>query len=239
MRMHTKSGRSRWPYVIGSALVVVAVAGGLVYTSNQPTPEPTQSAAPAPTPTATAPAAGGSGASDGDEGAAPTGCLGGPERNAAMVVAAQSAAPHTTFGAIEVAASFHKFIWQYPYQPIEDYSAVASALIPATATAEWKDLAASTQAAGDNPSQGVVAAGTPFYTSTANGLWRVTEDSTADRVTVELAVLYVIDGALSPTDIAGIGLVMVWQNDAWYVESGVKVDEEKLATGGTRFTGGC
>ena len=239
MRMHTKSGRSRWPYVFGSALVVVAVAGGLVYTANQPTPEPTQSAEPAPTPTGTAPAAGGSGASDGDEGAAPTGCLGGQDRNAAMVLAAQSAAPHTTFGAVEVAASFHKFIWQYPYQPIEDYSTVASTLIPETATATWKDLSASMQGAGDDPSQGVVAAGTPFYTSTVNGLWRVTEDSTADRVTVELAVAYVIDGALSPTEIAGMGLVMVWQNDAWYVESGVKVDQEKLANGGTRFTGGC
>ena len=68
MRMHTKSGRSRWPYVIGSALVVVAVAGGLVYASNQPTPEPTQAAAPTPTPSPTRPATGGSGASDGDDG---------------------------------------------------------------------------------------------------------------------------------------------------------------------------
>jgi hypothetical protein len=238
MRMHTKSGRSRWPYVIGSALVVVAVAGGVVYASNQPTPEPTQSAAP--TPSATAPADGGSsGAGDGDVGAAPTGCLGGQERNAAMVLAAQSAAPHTTYGAIEVAASFHRFLWQYPYLPVSEYSTVGSEVIAETATDVWKDLPASAQAAGDNPSQGVVAAGTPFYISTANGLWRVTEDSTADRVTVELVAGYVVEGALSPTEVAVIGLVMVWQNDAWHVESGVQVDQDKLAAGGTRYTGGC
>jgi hypothetical protein len=240
MRMHTKSGRSRWPYVIGSALVVVAVAGGLVYTANQPTPEPAQSAAPAPTPTATAPAAGGSGASDGDEGAAPTGCLGGPIRDAVMVAAAQSAAPHTTYGAIEVATSFYRFFWQSPSPAVTESSYIADEVIASTANAAWKDVAA--QYESDAWAQLVAekqAYGSAFYVSTANGIWRVTEDSTSDRVTVEVAVGYVFDDVLSPTEVAGMGLVMVWENDAWRVEGGVGIDQDKLAAGGTRFTGGC
>ena len=240
MRMHTKSGRSRWPYVIGSALVVVAVAGGLVYTANQPTPEPTQSAEPAPTPTATAPAAGGSGASDGDEGAAPTGCLGGQDRNAAMVLAAQSAAPHTTFGAVEVATSFYRSLWQYPAPSAEESNAVAAGLIASTATPAWRDVSAQYQSeAWAQLVSKNQAYGSSFYVSTANGIWRVTEDSTTDRVTVEMAVGYVFDDVLSPTEVAGLALVMVWENNGWRVEGGVPVDQDKLAAGGTRFTGGC
>jgi hypothetical protein len=239
MRMHTKSGRSRWPYVIGSALVVVVVAGGLVYTANQPAPEPTQSAEP--TPTTTVPADGGSsGAGDGDEGAAPTGCLGGQERNAAMVLAAQTAAPHTTFGAVEVATSFYRSLWQYPAPSAEESNAVAAGLIASTATPAWKDVA--TQYQSEAWAQLVSknqAYGSSFYTSTANGIWRVTEDSTTDRVTVEMAVGYVFDDVLSPTEVAGLALVMVWENNGWHVESGVPVDQDKLAAGGTRFTEGC
>ena len=240
MRMHTKSGRSRWPYVIGSALVVVAVAGGLVYASNQPTPEPTQSAAPTPTPTTTAPADGGSsGASDGDDGAAPTGCLGGQDRNAAMVVAAQSAAPHTTYGAIELATSFYRFYWQYPYAPAEQLDEVSRTLMSSDAPADFKQLANSFDAVGNNPVPGVVSAGTPFYMSTTNGLWRVSEDSTADRITVSLAAGYVIDGALSPTEAGVVGFIMVWENDAWRIETGIVPDQDLLAAGGTKYTGGC
>jgi hypothetical protein len=240
MRMHTKAGRSTWPYVIGAAVVVVAVAGGIVYSSAQPGGEPTAVASSAPTPSPSAPADGGSsGAGDGDGGVAPTGCLGGQDRNAEMVLTAQKAATHTTYGAVEVATSFYRFLWQYPYPAVSESDTVSTAVVADTATDVWKDIAGSYEAAGNDATQGVVPAGTPFHTSTTNGLWRVTEDSTADRVTVELAAGYVIDGALSPSEVAGIGLVMVWQNDAWQVESGTTVDQTKLAAGGNRYTGGC
>jgi hypothetical protein len=237
--MHTKSGRSRWPYVIGSALVVVAVVGGLVYTANQPTAEPTPTAMP--TPTATAPVDGGSsGAGDGEEGVAPTGCLGGQIRDAVMVTAAQSAAPHTTYGAIEVATSFYRFFWQSPSPAVTESSYIADNVIASTANAAWKDVAA--QYESETWEQLVAEKqvfGSSFYVSSANGIWRVTEDSTSDRVTVEVAVGYVFDDVLSPTEVAGVGLVMVWENDAWRVEGGAPIDQDKLAAGGTRFTGGC
>jgi hypothetical protein len=241
MRMHTKAGRSTWPYVIGAAVVVVAVAGGIVYSSAQPGGDPTAVASSEPS--ASAPnepsEAGSSGAGDDDGGVAPTGCLGGQDRNSAMVLTAQKAAQQTTYGAVEVATSFYRFLWQYPYPSASESEAVSTAVMADTATDVWKDIAGSYEAAGNDATQGVVPAGTPFHTSTTNGLWRVTEDSTADRITVELAVGYVIDGALSPSKVAGIGLVMVWQDGAWKVESGTAVDQTKLAAGGNRYTGGC
>jgi hypothetical protein len=239
MQMHTASGRSRWPYVIGCALVIVAIAGGIGYAATQPAAAPPV-ATPSATPTPTAPATGGdSGAGDDENDVAPTGCLGGSERNAAMVLAAQQQAKHTTFGAVEVATSFYRFLWQYPYPPASELQAVSGGFMAAGASSQWVDLARAYGAAGDNPSQGVVPAGTPFYTSSTNGLWRVTEDSTSDRITVDLAVGYVIDGALSPTEVAGMGMVMVWENDAWRFEAATYVDQDKLAAGGNRYTGGC
>ena len=237
MRMYTKAGRSRWPYVIGATVVVVAVAGGIAYSATQPSREPTAEAPS--TPSASAPSGGSSGAGDDEDGVAPTGCLGGQDRNADMVLATQKAAKHTSFGAVEVATSFYRYLWQYPYPSATENETVSATVVADTATDEWKDIAASYQAAGDDATQGVVPAGTPFHTSTTNGLWRVTEDSTADRVTVELATGFVIDGALSATKAAGIGLVMVWQNGTWQVESGTTVDQTKLAAGGNRYTGGC
>ena len=99
MRMYTKAGRSRWPHVIGAAVVVVAVTGGVVYSVTQPNGEPTAVASS--TPSTSAPAGGSSGAGDDEEGVAPTGCLGGQDRNAEMVLAAQKSAKHTSYGAVE------------------------------------------------------------------------------------------------------------------------------------------
>lgn len=242
MRMYDKAGRSRWPYVIGAAVVIVAVAGGIVYTSTRPpsTPNAGTSGTPTSSPSASTPApSGSSGAGDGEDDVAPTGCLGGLDRNAAMVLAAQKSAKHTTSGAVEVAAAFYRFLWQYPYPPAQDVDTVGSSVIAGTATHAWKDIAAGYAAAGDNPTQGYLSAATPFHVSTTNGLWRVAETSTADRVNVETAVGYVVDGELSPTKVAGIGLVVVWQDDSWHVESGSQIDQAKLAAGGNRYTAGC
>jgi hypothetical protein len=240
MRMYTKAGRSRWPYVIGGAVVVVAVAGGIVYSSAQPGGDPAAVASSEPTPSASAPSDGGSsGAGDDDDGVAPTGCLGGQDRNALMVLDAQKTASHTTYGAVEVATSFYRFYWQYPYAPADQLDAVSSGVIGSNAPDSFKQLSTSFEAVGDNPTGGKFAAGTPFHMSSTNGLWRVSEESTPDRIIVSLAAGYVIDGALSPTEVGVGGFVMVWENDAWHVESGISPDQDLLAAGGTRYTGGC
>jgi hypothetical protein len=156
-----------------------------------------------------------------------------------MVLAAQQEAPHTTFGAVEVATAMHRWLWQYPSPTTEEATAVSESLIASEAPDGYRDLAGYFEGVGDDPSTGVVAAGTPFYVSSTNGVWRVTEDSTPDRIKVTMGTSYVIDGALSPTETTVNGFAMVWEDDAWHVAAGVVVDQEKLGAGGTRYTGGC
>ena len=239
MRMVTASGRSRWPIVIGATALVVAIRGGIAYTATRPTPTPnaapsTATAPPPPIPAGTAGPGG-----IGDD-VAPTGCLGGQDRNVNMVLTAQTDAKHTTYGAVEVATAVYRWLWQYPNPPASESDTIGSEVVSSTASAAWKDVAVQYESDEWNTIiADYKATGGSFHTSSTNGLWRITEDSTADRVNVELALGYVIDGALSPTRSTGIGLVLVWEDDAWRIESGTSVDQTKLAAGGTRYTAGC
>lgn len=240
MRMVTASGRSRWPLVIIGAVVVVALGGGIAYSVIGRDAEPVavpSSAAPSPTssPSATG---GSSGAGDEEDGVAPTGCLGGQDRNVNMVLTAQAEAKQTAFGAVEVATSFYRWLWQYPNPSPTDADAVSAGVIASTANESFKDLAGSYQGVSDMTA-GEVPAATPFHLSSTNGLWLVSEASTSDRVEVNLAEGYVIDGELSPSKSAVIALTMVWEDGGWHVESGGTPDQAKLANGGTRYTGGC
>jgi len=242
MRMHTATGRSRWPYVIGGAVAVAAIAGGVAFGVTRPNDEPI--AAPTTSPPASAaptaaPTGGSSGAGDNEDDVPPTGCLGGPDRDADMVLAAQDEAQHTTYGAVEVATTFYRFLWQYPYPSTGEAARVQESIMAGSAPEAFADIAAGYQAVGDNPTQGVLPAGTDFHLSTTNGLWRVAETSTPDRVEVSLAAGYVVDGALSPTKVAVNGFVMVWEDDGWRIEQGLIIDQDRLAAGGTRYTGGC
>ena len=240
MRMHTATGRSRWPFVIVGGVAAVALIGGVAFAATRPGDEPVAAPSTSTPATPTAPVTGGSsGAGDDEDDVAPTGCLGGQDRNAAMVVAAQGEAKHTTYGAVEVATSFYRFLWQYPYPSAADSKAVSNAIMAADTPAAFADIAGGYAAAGDNPTQGVVPAGTDFHISSTNGLWGVSEGSTPDRVEVSLAAGYVIDGALSPSKVAVNGFIMVWEDDAWHIEQGLTIDQDRLAAGGTRYTGGC
>ena len=236
MRMYTKAGRSRWPHVIGAAVVVVAVTGGVVYSVTQPNGEPTAVASS--TPSTSAPAGGSSGAGDDEEGVAPTGCLGGQDRNAEMVLAAQKSAKHTSYGAVEVAASIYRWMWQSPYPAEAEANAVSAGIMAKSANDSFKNLAASYSAAPDMTG-GQVAEGTPYHLSTTNGLWSITEGSDGDQVEVNLAAGYVINGELSSSKAAVISMTMIWEADSWHLLSGGTPDQDKLAAGGNRFTGGC
>lgn len=236
MRMYTQAGRSRWPYVIGAAVVVVAVAGGVVYSVTQPNGEPTAVASNKPS--TSAPSGGSSGAGDGDEGAAPTGCLGGQDRNSEMVLAAQKSAKQTTYGAVEVAASIYRWLWQSPYPTEAEANAVSAGIMAKSANDSFKNLAASYSAAPDMTG-GKVAEGTPYHLSTTNGLWSIAEGSDGDQVEVNLAAGYVINGELSSSKAAVISMTMIWEADSWHLLSGGTPDQDKLAAGGNRFTGGC
>jgi len=218
-------------------MLVVVIGGGIAYSVTRPAADPI--AAPtSSTPTPTAPATSGN-EGLGDD-VAPTGCLGGFDRNADMVLTAQAEAKHTTFGAVEVATAFYRWGWQYPYPVPAEADAVSADIMASTANDSFQDLASAYETFADaDMTSGQVPANTPFHLSTTNGLWMISEGSSADKVEVNLAEGYVVNGALSPTKAAVISLTMIWEDDAWHLESGGTPDQAKLTNGGTRYTGGC
>lgn len=241
MAMVTKSGRSRWPLTIGAALLIVAIGGGITYSVTRPAPEPlagpsVASSMPTSSPTATSP---GRVVELGDD-VAPTGCLGGLDRNADMVLAAQASAKHTTYGAVETATAIYRWLWRYPTPPSSESDIIGAEIISSAATPTWKNVTAQYESAfwTEQVSEYEARDG-EFHTSSTNGLWRVAEGSTIDEVDVELSLGTVVDGALSPTKSTASGFTMVWEDERWHLQSGFVVDETKLTTAGTRFTGGC
>lgn len=236
--MYSADGRSRWPWVIGALVLAVLIAAAIVWgTSRGAGGKPIASGTPTATSTPTPSSTTDSGASDGGDGAAPTGCLGGPNYDAASVLTAQKDAPNSDFGAVEVAAAFYRFSFQYPYPSVGEQQTVAGKLRASGAPASyWKPYTAAQ--AGNNPTQGVLPAGTSFTMSTVNGLWRV-QDGGNGQLIVDLAEGYVVNGSLSPTKVGVGGFYMKWENGGWHIIDSHVVDQQKLAAGGTHFTAGC
>src|ERR1700709_765196 len=132
MRTYTASGRSRWPFIVGGAVLIVVIALAVVYGLSQnpanTTAAPmTAAATPSVTPTTTTQPT--SSAGDGDSGVAPTGCLGGQQRDGGMVRKAQKLAAHTTFGAVDAAAAFARWSFQYPYPAASDSSSLSKVIV--------------------------------------------------------------------------------------------------------------
>jgi hypothetical protein len=213
--------------IIGAIVLVVAVVIVLVMTtaSGNKRTDPTGS----PTPTATT-----SQSAD----TAPTGCLGGRNRDAAMLLAAQKAAPHTMNGAVELATAMVRWSFRYPGTSVEDAHTISDAVISSTASASFKDLAG-TAAQNPNTSGGAVPDGTPFYLTTANGVWHV-ESSSSDAVSVSIGAVYVVNGAVSPQLRSSTTFSLVWERGAWRIKSGsIDRTTEDLFRVGEAFTGGC
>lgn len=238
-RMYSATGRSRWPLLVGGLVAVVGLGGGVALAL---TPHDAPAATVlSPTPTDGPPSsstAADTGVGDDEDGAPPTGCLGGLDRDAAMVLTAQKEAAHTPYGAVETATAFYRFVWQSPAPPTEELNSVSQAVMADDANPTFRDLAGSYAKVPDITG-GVVSAGRAFHLSTTNGVWMIDSNATADRVTVDIATGYVIDGALSPSKVAAIGMTMVWEHDAWHLLEGAQVDQAKVSNGAIRFTGGC
>ena len=235
---HPKPPARRWPLILGGgAGVATAVAA---YCILAPTDVTTPIASPtgmADTPRAATsePSPTSSLALDPIADAPPTGCLAGPERDAAMVISSLERAPRTSNGAVEVAASLVRWITQSPIPPAEDVREVQAA---AVASGSDIDLD-SALTPGADMSNGFVPAGTDFYLSTAPGVWDV-ESSDVDTVTVAVGTGFVIDGALSPTQRGSATMTMLWQDEHWKLlsSSGSRPPTDLFATG-SAFTGGC
>jgi hypothetical protein len=200
--------RSRWAIgalivVVVAAVVVIAVR---VYSSDS-APEgaggadPSASESPAPV----EPSA-----------AAVTGCLGGEQRDAAMVRAAQDSAEQSEVGAVEVSAAFVRWLNQYPY-PADAEQVQQTAL---SAEAPTRDLVAFFDAQPDL-SGGLVPEEEPYWLSTVSGVYFV-ESADPDVVTASIGTALVRDGELSPS----------------LKSEGTRTTENLFAIG-TPFSGGC
>lgn len=214
--------------IVGIAIAVVAaIVIAIVFAMGQGGGKPTSS----PTPTTTA-------SPSQKPDTQPTGCLGGRNRDASMVLAAQKAAPHTEIGAVELATSMVRWSFRYPGTNVQDAQTVSDAIISLEASAAFRDLAG-TAAQNPNTSGGAVPDGTKFYLTTANGVWRV-EASTANAVSVSVGAVYVINGAVSPQLKSSTTFSLVWETGAWRIKSGsIDRTTEELFSIGNAFTGGC
>lgn len=230
-RRVARAGRNLFIALLVGAVLIVAIVVAFVAGRSTSTP----SAAPtSETPTHLSRGAPTTGSSD----AAPTGCLGGPGRDVSMLLNAQAAAPHSSFGAVEVAAAFLRWAYRYPYPTDAQADQVASRLVSSRASSSFRDIAASFRSAKDITG-GQVARGTSFYLSTATGSWVVQGGQSASRVTVDLTAAYVVDGQLSSTKSAAVSATVVWESGGWRLLSEQAPDTGLLSAGGTQFTAGC
>lgn len=220
------SRRRLWIVVAVVAAVAIVIAVLLVVPNLRtkvvigPTPSPT------PTASTATPAA------------APSGCLGGSARDAAMLTSAQQEASHTTTGAVEVAAAFVRWTFRHPTPTADEANQASASIIASTASDSFKNLAASA-AANPNPSGGAVADGTDFYVSTAPGVWYLDRPG-KDEVTVSVGAGYVVNGTLNPSLRSSSTFTLVWERGAWRIQSGsLDHTTEELFRIGTPFSGGC
>jgi hypothetical protein len=167
---------------------------------------------------------------------APTGCLGGLRRNAAMILKAQKLAPHTTNGAVEVATAFVRWLNQYPYPSPSTYGEIEKSGL--SSSAPTQDLA-KFFASDPNLSGGLVPDGTTYYPSTVPGVYYV-ESASTDSVSASIGTGFVVQGVLSPTIRGSITVTVHWEDGAWkFVSSKGNRTTEDLFSIGTPFTDGC
>jgi hypothetical protein len=206
--------------VIAAAVVVLVIALRPAPTNQVDTaPEPT------PTPSTTV-------VTDQE----PTGCLGGPERDAAMLLAAQAAAPHTTSGAVEVATAFTRWIQRYPLPTGDEAASVQQSVL--TANSFTDDLPGYLDSS-KNLSGGILPDGQTYYMSSVPGVWH-TESAEPDSAVVTIGTAFVVDGELSPQLRSSITVNMTWADGVWKVAdaNGTRATQDLYAIG-TTFTGGC
>ncbi|WP_104177389.1 hypothetical protein [Cryobacterium sp. Y50] len=223
--------RRTWPWIVGAAILIGAlIIAGAVYYGSQagtatPTAEPTTPVASSTPSPSTTPVD-----------AEPTGCLGGEARDAAMVLAAQKAAPQTSSGGVEVAAAFVRWLIQFPYPPTADADEVAATAL--AADAPTKNLS-EFFATNPNLSGGLVADSTEYYLSTIPGVWHI-ESASNDQVIATIGTALVEEGAMSPQLKGSLTVTVRWEDGEWkFVRTEGTRTTEDLFSIGEPFTNGC
>ena len=225
MRAEAKHPRRVWPWIAIGALLIVALVTAVAVIGNNPARAPLATTTPANT----------SGTPTPQE-AEPTGCLGGTARDAVMVIRAVNTAGPQKIGAVEVAASFTRWIQRYPYPSATEATEVGSSVL---AKKSFTSDLAEYLAAKPDLSGGIVPIGTTYYMNTVPGVWYV-ESADSDRVTVSIGSGYVIDGALSSTLRSSITITLVRESNQWRVANadGTRTPSD-LYRLGHPFDGGC
>lgn len=216
----------KWPWITLAILIVAAGAGTAGYfLNNDVDKSPTFEESPTSAVEAPGPAI-----------VAPTGCLGGADRNASMVTTAVGAADRSTTGGIEVATAFMRWLNQFPYPSPADARTVQE--IGVSDRAETQDLVAFF-AHQPNLSGGLVPDNTPYFLSTVPGVYYV-ESSSDDQVVVSVGSGLVVNSEMSPTLKGSITVTVVWEGDSWkFVRShGTRTTQDLFAMG-RPFTSGC
>jgi hypothetical protein len=152
-----------------------------------------------------------------------------------MVLATQEAAPHTSNGAVEVAAALVRWSRRYPVPTPEEAKAVQAALIAPEANYDLTRVFA-----GDpNLSSSLVPDGETFFASTVPGVWNL-ESYSGDTARVSIGTGLVINGELHPTFRLSTMYTLQWSGTGWQiVEANAPRPTEELFPIGTSFTEGC
>ena len=225
MRAEATRPRRIWPWLAIGAAVLAAIVITIIVLGHGPAGAPNTS--PSNPDTSASPVPG-----DAD----PTGCLGGNARDSAMILSAVKIAGSGNSGAIDVAASFTRWIQRYPYPTAAEADEVGAGVLAKNAfTSNLADYLASKP----DLSGGIVTTGTTYYMNTVPGVWYV-ESSDSNKVTVSIGSGYVIDGSLSPTLRSSITVTLMREGNQWKVASadGTRTPTD-LYRIGHPFTGGC
>jgi len=153
-----------------------------------------------------------------------------------MLLRAQAKAPHTTNGAVEVAAAFTRWIQRYPYPSAAEAADVQENVLAGKSfTTNLVDYLAGKP----DLSGGIVPAGETYFMSTVPGVWNL-ESASTDKTVVTIGTAYVINGAVSSSLRSSITITEDWQSGRWRVANvaGTR-STEQLFSIGHAFTGGC
>ena len=227
MRAEAKPRRRTWPWIVIAILAIsgviigVSIANRTWGSGGTPTDTPPgASADPTDSPTA----------------GEPSGCLGGANRDSAMLLAASDEAAFDKVGAVEFATAFVRWIQRYPYPSADEALAVQQRALASKSFTS--DLARYLE---DEPdlSGGIVAPGQSYYMNTVPGVWYV-ESFEGGNAVVSIGSGFVIDGALSANLRSSITISLTWDGDRWRVTDadGTRTPAE-LYQIGTDFEEGC
>lgn len=219
-----QSHRTRTLWVV-VAIVVAIVVGVAAWYAFRPASGEKQ-AAPAATPAVSAPGTG-----------LANGCLAGPGKTVQALIEAQKVAPHTTIGAIELAASFDRWAAQFPWPSNADAKLASNTFASESGSPLISDLPAyfSSRQTQPNASNSGETAGVSY----AAGRYFI-DSATPTKVVTVLGSKVVDNGTVSATKARSVTLAMVWESGEWKVaDMSYTMDPQALFDQGTPFAGGC